>query len=54
MPSTVEVDVDPEGKQGTLPPTTEEGSKEGTPMDLAPEAVKQGKKLESISSKKNK
>jgi len=52
MPSTVEVDVDPEGKQGILPPTTEEGSKEGTPMDLVPEAVKQSKKLESSSSKK--
>ena len=53
MPSTVEVDVDPEEERGTLPPTTEEGSKEGTPMDLAPEAVEQGKKLESSSSKKH-
>ena len=52
MPSSVRVDVDPVKKRGTLPPTNEEGSKEGTPMDLAPDAVKQGKKLESSSSKK--
>jgi len=54
MPSTVEVNVDPEEKRGTLPPTPEEGGKEGTPMDLAPEAVKQGKRLESSSSKNHK
>ena len=52
MPSSVGVDVDPVDKRGTVPPTNEEGSKESTPMDLAPEVVKQGKKLESSSSKK--
>ena len=52
MPSSVGVDVDPVKKRGTLSPTNEEGSQESTPMDLAPEAVKQGKKLESSSSKK--
>ena len=50
MPSSVEADVDPEEKRGTLSPTNEEGGKEGTRMDLAPEAVKLGKKLESSSS----
>jgi len=52
MPSTVEVDVDAEADRGTIPPTAEEGSKEGTPMDMAPEVVQQGKKSESSSSKK--
>ena len=51
MPSSVALDVDPEEKEGTVPPTTEKGSKESTPMDLAPEEVKHGKKLESSSSK---
>ena len=51
MPSTVEVNVDSEEKQGTLPPTTEKGSKESTPMDLAPAEVKHGNKRESSSSK---
>ena len=50
--STVEVDVDTEAERGTIPPTAEEGSKEGTPMDLAPEVVQQSKKSESSSSKK--
>ena len=53
MPSSVALDVDPEEKEGTVPPTTEKGSKESTPMDLTPEEVKHGKKLESSSSKKN-
>ena len=51
MPSSVALDVDPEEKEGTLPPTNEEGSKKSTPMDLTPEEVKHGKKLESSSSK---
>ena len=51
MPSSVALDVDPEEKEGTVPPTTEKGSKESTPMDLTPEEVKHGKKLESSSSK---
>ena len=51
MPSTVEVNVDPEDKQATLPPTTKEGSKEGTPMDLASEEVKQGKNLNQALAK---
>ena len=46
------LDVDSEEKEGTVPPTNKEGSKESTPMDLAPEEVKHGKKLESSSSKK--
>jgi len=53
MPSSVALDVDPEEKEGTVPPTNKEGSKESTPIDLAPEEVKHGKKLESSSSKKN-
>ena len=51
MPSSVALDVDSEEERGTLPPTTEKGSKESTPMDLTPEEVKHGKKLESSSSK---
>ena len=51
MPSSVALDVDPEEKEDTVPPTNEEGSKESTPMDLAPEEVKHGKKLESSYSK---
>jgi len=39
-------------KEGTVPPTNEEGSKESTAMDLVPEEVKHGKKLESSSRKK--
>ena len=50
MPSSVALDVDPEEKEGTVPPTNEEGSKESTPMDLAPEEVKHGKSHELISS----
>ena len=52
MPSTVEVDVDAEAEWGNIPPTVEEGSKEGAPMDMALEVVQQGKKSESSSSKK--
>ena len=51
MPSSVALDVDSEEERGTLPPTTKKGSKESTPMDLAPEEVKHGKSRELISSK---
>ena len=51
MPSSVALDVDPEAKEGTVPPTNEEGIKKSTPMDLTPEEFKHGKKLESSSSK---
>ena len=45
MPSSVALDVDPEEKEGTAPPTNEEGSKESTPINSAPEEVKHGKNL---------
>ena len=51
MPSSVALDVDPEAKEGTVPPTNEEGRKKSTPINSAPEEVKKGKKLESNSSK---
>ena len=44
MPSSVALDVDPEEKEGTVPPTNEKGSKESTPINSAPEEVKHGKK----------
>ena len=52
MPSTVELDVDAEAERGNIHSTAEEGSNEGTPMDMASEVVQQSKKSESISSKK--
>ena len=51
MPTGVALDVDPEAKKGTVPPTNEEGRKKRTPINSAPEEVKKGKKLESNSSK---
>ena len=51
MPTGVALDVDPEAKEGTVPPTNEEGRKKRTPINSAPEEVKKGKKLESNSSK---
>jgi hypothetical protein len=51
MPSSVGVDVDPVEKRGTVPPTNEEGSKESTPMDLAPEEVEKGKNLNQAPAK---
>ena len=50
MPTDVALDVDPEAKEGTVPPTNEEGRKKSTPINSAPEEVKKGKKLESNSS----
>ena len=50
MPTGVALDVDPEAKEGTVPPTNEEGRKKRTPINSAPEEVKKGKKLESNSS----
>jgi hypothetical protein len=45
MPSSVGVDVDPVEKRGTVPPTNEEGRKNSTLINSAPEEVKKGKKL---------
>ena len=50
MPTGVALDVDPEVKEGTVPPTNKEGRKKSTPINSAPEEVKKGKKLESNSS----
>ena len=50
MPTGVALDVNPEAKEGTVPPTNEEGRKKSTPINAAPEEVKKGKKLESNSS----